>query len=189
MENWSNLYLELAKVLAADLTDEEKEVYGILNTLDGYEDKSPIRWLDLWHNQVNFLSEEHEFPTPAVFFAFRTKQVDDLGEKIQQITLQVDCFVFYETFSDTYIGSFNQDSALQFILILDFVNGRLHGTGGENYNSMRKIGFNPEDTGGSGNLYKIVFECIIRDETAAKFLVEGKFSGLEITDEQQFHIE
>lgn len=184
MENWSNLYKEIALILSADLSNQEIEVYGELNTIVGYEDKSPIRWVDLWHNQVNFLSEEHEFPTPSVFLAFRTKQVDDLGGKIQQLTLQIDCYLFYETFADTYTGSFNQDDALRFISMLDFINGRLHGTEGENFNSMRKVGFNPEDTGGSGNLYKIVFECIIRDETAAKFIEEGAFTGLEIIDDE-----
>lgn len=185
MENWKNIYLETVQILTADLTEDEKKIYGALNTIVGLENNSPVRWADLWHNQVNFLSEEHEFPTPAVFLAFRTKEVDDMGEKIQQITLQIDCYLFYETFADTYTGAFNQEDAIKFITILDFINGRLHGTDGENYNSMRKIGFNPEDTGGSGNLYKIVFECIIRDESAAKLLQEGAFSGLEITEGYQ----
>ena len=77
MENWSNLYLEMAQRIAADLTSEEKEIYGTLSSIQGYEDKSPVLWVDLWHNQVNFLAEELEFPTPAVFLSFRIKQADD----------------------------------------------------------------------------------------------------------------
>ena len=180
MESWSNLYLEMADILSADLNDDEKEIYGSLNTLINYEDKSPLRWIDLWYNQVNFLSEELEFPTPALFFSFRTKDITDLSEKIQQITLQIDCFFFYETLSNSFHGSFNQEDAIRFLKILDFINGRLHGTTGTNYNNMRKVGFNPEDTGGSGNLYKIVFECIIRDDSAAGIPEEGSFSGLEL---------
>ena len=179
MESWSNLYMEMAEILAADLNEKEIEKYGMLNTIAGRENKTPIRWIDLWNNQVNFLSDELEFPAPAVFFSYRTMGITDLGEKTQQITLQIDCFYFYETFANSFQGSFNQDHAIRFLKIMDFINSRFHGTSGINYNSMRKLGFNPEDTGGTGNLYKITFECIIRDDSAAQDPEEGTFSGID----------
>lgn len=190
MENWQNLYIELAQKLSADLNAQESEIYNHLNTIIGYENKSPIRWLDLWHNQVNFLSEELDFPTPAVFLSFRSGQVRDLGEKVQEMTLQVDCYLFYETFSNTFTGSFNQEDALNFIGILDFINSRMHATSGENYSAMRKIGFAPEDTGNAGNLYRITFECIVQDESATKVMEEGEVEAFEIEDpdEDTFHI-
>ena len=76
MENWQNLYIELSEKLSADLDDNELEFYNKLNTIAEHDGKSPIRWLDLWHNQVNFLEEELEFPTPAVFLSFRSGQVN-----------------------------------------------------------------------------------------------------------------
>ncbi|MGC4130171.1 MAG: hypothetical protein QM564_11585 [Bergeyella sp.] len=185
MENWVNLYKEIATVLLADLNEQEAEIYSAFNTVIGEENKSPIRWLDLWHNQVNFLEDEHQFPTPAFFLAFRSSNVSDMGEKMQQISLQIDGYLFYETFADTYTGSYNQEDALAFIGLLDFINARLHGTTGENYSSMRKTGFAPEDTGNAGNLYRISFECIVHDETAAKFVEDGAFTGLEISDDFQ----
>lgn len=178
MESWSDLYVEMAEILAADLTEKEREKYGVLNTIEGYENATPIRWIDIWNNQVNFLSEELEFPAPAVFFSYRTTNVIDLTEKVQQITLQIDCFYFYETLSNSFQGSFNKVEAIRFLKVMDFINGRFHGTSGDTYNSMRKIGFNPEDSGGSGNLYKIVFECIIRDESAATDIEEGAFTDI-----------
>lgn len=179
MESWSNLYVEMAEILAADLHEKELEKYGNLNTISGYEDKSPVRWIDIWNNQVNFLSEELEFPAPAVFFSYRTMEITDLGEKAQQIKLQIDCFYFYETFANSFQGSYNQEDAIRFLKIMDFINSRFHGTSGINYNSMRKIGFNPEDTGGTGSLYKIVFECIIRDDSASDEMEEGTFTGVD----------
>lgn len=183
MDNWQNVYKELATKLSCDLTDKETEIYSYLNTLVGYETKSPIRWLDLWHNQVNFLSEELEFPTPAVFLSFRSGRINDLGEKVQEVVLQIDCYLFYETFAGTFTGSFNQEDALRFIGILDFINSRMHGTTGENYSHMRKIGFAPEDTGGAGNLYRITFECTIQDESATKSRQENEILGFEIEDD------
>lgn len=190
MENWQNLYIELAHLLSADLNTSEIEIYSNLNTIVGSEDKSPIRWIDLWHNQVNFLEEELEFPTPAVFLSFRSKEIQDLGERLQQMNLQVDVYLFYETFANTFTGSFNQEDALNFIGILDFINSRMHGITGNNFSSMRKTGFAPEDTGNAGNLYRITFECFIHDASAAKVMDEGEFSGMEIgePDEDEFTI-
>lgn len=185
MESWSNLYLEMAGILAADLTEKEIVKFGNLNMISGYENKTPIRWMDIWNNQVNFLSSELEFPAPAVFFSYRTIGIVDLGEKAQQITLQIDCFYFYESFTNSFNGSFNQDQAIRFLKVMDFINSRFHATSGTNYNSMRKIGFNPEDTGGTGNLYKIVFECIIRDDSASEELEDGTFTGLDFSDENE----
>lgn len=184
MNNWQNLYIELAQKLSADLNTQEFDIYSQLNTIIGNEVKSPIRWIDLWHNQVNFLEEELEFPTPAVFLSFRSGQIRDLGEKIQEMILQVDIYLFYETFANTFAGSYNQDDALNFIGVLDFINSRLHGTTGSNYSAMRKIGFAPEDTGNAGNLYRITFECIIQDETAAKLIEEIEISSMEIEDQE-----
>ncbi len=140
MQNWTHLYTELA----TKITDHLPEV----------------EWVDLWHNQVNFLEDEHPFPTPAVFLNFRSLQIDDAGKKVQQVRLQVDCFLFYETFADTYNGSSNQESALAFLQLLNDLYALLHGSSGENYSSMRRIAFNPVDTGNAGNLYQLSFECL-----------------------------
>ena len=60
MENWTNLYRELARII---------------------QEKMPqIYWIDLWHNQVNFLQDEHPFQTPAIFLSFRTIATQDLGQ-------------------------------------------------------------------------------------------------------------
>ncbi|MCZ2393403.1 MAG: hypothetical protein LC105_06085 [Chitinophagales bacterium] len=148
MQNWKDLYKELSE----KLTDTVEQ----------------IRWVDLWHNQVNFLQDEHPFPTPAVFLNFRTLNINDTGLKVQNINLQVDVFVFYETFADTYKDSVNQESALGFLELLNDVYAALHGTEGDNYSSMRRIGFAPVDTGGAGNLYQISFECTLVDYAAVK---------------------
>ena len=184
MENWQNLYLELAEKLSTDLDDNELEFYNKLNTIAEHDGKSPIRWLDLWHNQVNFLEDELQFPTPAVFLSFRSKNVQDLGDKLQEMVLQIDCYLFYETFSNTFKGSFNQEDALNFIGLLDFINARLHATTGENYSAMRKVGFAPEDTGNAGNLYRITFECIITDASAAKISEEAEIGDLELLNDE-----
>lgn len=160
MQDWTDLYLELAEVI---------------------NEKVPaIRWIDLWHNQVNFLSEEHPFPSPAFFMSFRILTAEDLGEKKQKVTFQVDTYIFYETFADTYRGSVNQGTAVEFLKLISATFAELHGTSGENYSEMRRIGFDAVDTGGAGNLYRQSYIATLIDYSAAKKYVDTEVQGLEI---------
>ncbi|MFN8238619.1 MAG: hypothetical protein U0T77_10665 [Chitinophagales bacterium] len=125
-----------------------------------------LKWIDLWHNQVNFLSEEHPFPTPAIFLSFRTLNTEDRGMHVQDADTQVDVYLFYETMADTFKGSYNQQSALAFLQMLNDVHALLHGYSGTNLSEMRHTGFSPVDTGGAGNLYRKSFACNMRDYNA-----------------------
>ncbi|WP_435135744.1 hypothetical protein [Formosa sp. A9] len=148
MQNWKDLYLEHANIISA---------------------KAPtVQWIDLWHNQVNFLTEEHPFTTPAVFLSYRTLNTQDVGTKVQNVRVQVDVYLYYETFADTYNGAFNQDSALEFIDLMDAINAAFHGAQGDNFSSMRRLGFTPVDTGNAGNLYRISYECTLIDYSAQR---------------------
>lgn len=160
MQNWTDLYTELSEKITTHLPN--------------------VEWVDLWHNQINFLEEEHPFPTPAVFLNFRTLDIQDTGLKVQQVRLQVDCFLFYETFADTYQGSSNQESALEFLQLLNDLYALLHGTSGENYSEMRRLAFNPVDTGNAGNLYQLSFETVLVDYAAMKEFTDGEVGELTV---------
>ena len=163
MENFKNLYKEISEIITEKITD--------------------VRWVDLWHNQISFLEEEHPFPTPAVFLNFRSMKTQDLGERQQEVDLQVDFYLYYETFSDTFKGSFNQDSALAFLGLMDEIHGNFHGTSGENYAAMRRVGFSAVDTGSAGNLYVVNFTCKIQDTSAMKYYEDGEVKAFEILDD------
>lgn len=160
MQNWKDLYLEHAEMIKADL--------------------AAVEWIDLWHNQVNFLEDEHPFNTPALFLSYRTVETDDVGQKVQNVKVQVDIRLFYETFADTYADAVNQESALQFLELMDGVHALFHGSSGANYSSMRRIGFAPEDTGNAGNLYRISFECTLMDYSAVKNYAEHEIDELDV---------
>ena len=99
---------------------------------------------------------------------FRILQATDNGLKVQNIKMQVDTYIFYETFADTYKDSFNQQSALAFLDLITKTHAVLHGSLGENYSSMRRIGMSSVDTGSAGNLYLVNFECYLKDYGAQK---------------------
>ncbi len=168
MENWQYLYIELAEKITQNIPQ--------------------IQWIDLWHNQVNHLEDEHRFNTPAVFIALRSNRMEDTSEKGQLVYLQVDFYLFYETYLDTFQGAYNQDGALAFTKSLDELHGLFHATTGENYSNMRRIDFAPIDTGSAGNLYKISFECILSDESAMKYYEDIKIKA-NIENEDKFFIQ
>lgn len=166
---YTNLFKELSNILQnrreflSRIPDEYAELRERLGALPDFE------YIDLWHDQVNYLSEEHPFPTPAAFLEFNTLQVDDAGELMQTTTLQVDIHIFYETFSDTYKGAIMQDEALNYLDLLLLVGLMYHGRSGTNFHQMRRTGTMREESGGIGNLYRISFETNI-----------SEFSGLNL---------
>lgn len=139
-----------------------------------------IKWADLWHNQVNFLETEHQFPTPAIFFSFRLLSVEDAGAKGQKVRMQVDTYIFYETLADTYHGSWNQDTALDFLDLIVDTHNVLHGSEGQSYSSMRRIGFGSVDTGSAGNLYLQSFTCELMDFGASKEWSDQQVNDIDI---------
>lgn len=159
MQNWKDLYQELSEKL---------------NTIE------EVRWIDLWNSQVYNLENEHPFPAPAIFLAFRGGATKDMGQKVQEVALQVDVFIFWETFLDTFKGAYNQADALKFLDTITAVNKILHGSSGEHYSSMRRVSFSPVDTMGAGNLFNVTYSCVLIDYSAQEEFEEGNFEDVNV---------
>jgi hypothetical protein len=112
------------------------------------------------------LQEEHPFKAPAVFFAYRSNNITDIGQKIQQVNLQVDIYLYFETFADTARSSNKQAKALAFLDLLTNINAEFHGFSGTYTKEMRRVGFAPVETGTANLLYVQRYECYMFDESA-----------------------
>jgi hypothetical protein len=165
MVYWTELYKEIAEKITANIEQ--------------------IKWVDLWHEQVNYLTEELPFPTPAVFIGFNTNGIDNNGKLVQQCNVQLDLWLFYETFTDTYDSSLNQDDAMEFLERLTELHALFHGKSGEHYSEMRRIDMNREESGGAGNLYRISFECLVTDYSAQKLFTEVQMPKRELVIKDQ----
>lgn len=170
MQYWTELYLELANKIKDNLNQ--------------------IQWVDLWHEQVSYLTSELPFPTPSIFISFNMLNADDKGMKGQLCNTQIDFYLFYETFSDTAIGSINQDSALDFLKQLTEIHKLFHATSGTNYFSMRRVDMKREESGGAGNMYRISFQCDVDDMSAMPDITEQDVNEInllrgDIQQEQQ----
>ena len=103
---------------------------------------------------------------------------------VQNLTVQVDLRLFYETFSDTYDGSANQDKALAFLDRLTELHALFHGKSGQYFTEMRRIDMSREESGDAGNLYRISFECLVTDYSAQVLFTEADMNGREIEVER-----
>lgn len=139
-----------------------------------------IKHSDLWSEQVSFMADEHPFKSPAVFFGYRVLGAEDQGEKTQELRLQTDVYLFYETFADTAKGSKKQQKALDFLDLLTQINAVFHATNGNYYNNMRRTGFNPVETGGAGILYVQRYELTMMDDSASILYENLKFEQMEV---------
>jgi hypothetical protein len=91
--------------------------------------------------------------------------------------MQVDFYLFFETFSDTYQGAYNQSSAIDFLRLLTKLHTCFHGVSGTNYQTMRRVDMRREDSGGAGNLYRISFSFNAIDASAQK-----EFDATEVNE-------
>lgn len=162
MKDLKELHLELEKRISDNMPSPE------------------IKHIDLWSEQVSFMADEHPFKSPAVFFGYRVLSTEDQGEKIQELRLQVDVYLFYETFADTAKGSKKQGKALDFLSLLTKINACFHGSNGNYYNNMRRTGFNPVETGGAGILYVQRYELTMIDDSAMELYESLKFEQMEV---------
>lgn len=143
---------------------------------------SEIKHVDLWHEQISFLQEEHPFKAPAVFFAYRSNNIDDLGNKIQDVGLQVDIYYYYETFADTARGSKKQNVGLNFLKMISKINACFHGTSGTYFREMRRVAFAPVETGTASLLYVQRYHCHMIDASAKELSNLVEVNDVEITN-------
>lgn len=160
MKDLKNLYLEQEARVTANIAE--------------------IKTVDLWREQVQFMADEHPFKSPAVFFAYRMLEGKNNGEKLQDLRLQVDIYLFYETFADTSRGAKKQNKALDFLDLLTKINACFHGTAGNYYSEMSRTGFNPVETGGAGILYVQRYELTMLDNSAQELFEMMKFDNMEV---------
>lgn len=182
---WTDCYKELK-----DMIRNREEFLSLIP--DEYADlrermmNAPaIEHIDMWHEQVSFLDEEHAFPSPAVFIEFNTLDIEDEGLLVQRLHTQIDFRLFYETYADTYEGAIMQEEALSFLDLLTLLGMMFHGKTGKTFGTLRRTHVGREESGGAGNMYRISFECDIMDYTTMELSSQADMKDREIsiTDE------
>lgn len=160
MEAWNDLYLELASTIKEKLPE--------------------VKWVDLWHGKDIPLTGELPFSTPAIFLSFKLLNCNDKGTQIQDCDTQIDMYLLYEKFNDTYQESYNNGTVLDFLQILTKIHKVFHGKSGANFGTLRRIGLERKKGGGARNIYRISFNCIIEDTSAKIDFIEKSIGEIEV---------
>lgn len=147
-----------------------KNLYIELTTL--LDTITEVKHIDLYQNQDEDDGQDLPFSTPSVFLEFRSNDMSDIAQNAQSINMQIDVIVMVETFADSFQGSTNQSSALEFLDIMEKVHAKLHGSDGTNYGGMERIGYNPNALTTSRLSYRMIYQCHTIDESAARTFEE-----------------
>lgn len=150
MEFWEGLYIELAQKIQAAMPE--------------------ILWVDMWHNQTDFLDENLElpFPMPAVFIDFDADEISTLPGGVQDIEGTITFYLAVDCLADTYQGSVNQESALEFTRLMGKLHKAMQGSEGEHYSDLNRTGFVSVESGGNPIVKGQSFYVLIRDYSAVK---------------------
>lgn len=128
-----------------------------------------VEWLDLWSDQITYLDEQYAFPFPAVFLSFRTESMATLPDDIQTIDAYLELTVASHTLADSYEGSFNQETALAFMELLNALHVQLQGTSGNNFSALDRVGMVPVETGGNIIVYRMTYRMQLQDYSAQAY--------------------
>lgn len=157
-----------------DLKDFYKEIATLII------ENTSVVWCDLWRNQTEAWEEEFPFPFPAVFVEIRSDNIEDIGNKAQDINAQIVFHVAYETLADSHHGSNNQEHALAYFDVIKELHQLLHGSHGTNFTDMYRTAIVPEEAGTNVIQYALVYNTVIRDYSASPNYTEQDVSGINI---------
>lgn len=145
-------------------TEAYKELCVLLDTA-----VPEIKHKDLWYEQINFPKEDYPYPDRSLFMDIKIDQIETLSQNIQDLNCTITFYFVFNTFSDTFHGSVNQSTALEFVDILSKLHGALQGTSGNNFSPLDRVKDERFVTReGYLNIREMSYKTIIRDYAAVK---------------------
>jgi hypothetical protein len=148
-----------------------------------------IRWVDLWADQL-FSNEKVAYTMPAVFIEIVSNEIETVGKGVQHIKVDILFHLAYDSYAQSYEGSYNQTDALKFGTIMNKLFKALQNyseleiSAAMNRNAIRREPAPPY-------VYHYVngFSTILVDDTAAQF-AEKEMVNLKLgLPEKTFHKE
>lgn len=145
-QDWIEAYKELCEIIKANVPE--------------------IKHIDLWADQ--FYNEEYPYPDRSLFIEFFSNEIQTTGEKTQDLIMQIRFILCYQTLSDSFDGSDNQNVALGFGEILRKIHACLQGTYGQNFSAMTRVNLQRVEAPMSCISYSQTYACIVRDYAPVK---------------------
>lgn len=88
--------------------------------------KRVVNHIDLWNEQVQFMSQEKPMRMPAVFMEFSPLAWRQHGDGVQRGTMEVRIHIVVGTLARSYDSSHNQDEAIKALAVADKIHAAMH---------------------------------------------------------------
>lgn len=98
-----------------------------------------LKWVDKNRGQIQHLTTELVIPMPAILIAFPGTDYEYQGAGSQKGMAIVRITMLFESYADTFHGSVNQDTALEYLLYCDAVYECLENFYGDNFSALKRI--------------------------------------------------
>lgn len=163
-----------------DWTEAYKELSAIVKT------KIPeIKHIDLWYEQINYLPEEYPYPEQCLFIDINTISIETLGNNVQALNCAITFYHVFDTLSDTFEGSTNQDTALAFMQVNKKIHAAMQGTSGNNFSPLNRTSNKRVPTRETWMIVREqTYDCIIMDYSACKEYTEHTITAVELSKGQ-----
>jgi hypothetical protein len=125
-----------------------------------------VKHVDLWHEQVDYLPEEYPWPSDSVFLEYNIDTIETTGLKVQDLMTEISVYYCLDTLADSYVNSPTMDIALEFGKRLREVHKFLQGKSGVHFGKLDRVGIRRVPAPQYLLVYKQVYRCVIRDESA-----------------------
>lgn len=149
---------------------------AILNKETGVPE---VTHVDFWHEQVDFLPEEYPWPPGSLFIEFNIG-AESTSQKVQDLNCEISFYYALDTLAESYINSPTKEIALAFGLHLRKIHKFLHGRSGVNFGELNRIAIRRVPAPQYLIVYKQVYTCIIRDESAMDELGEAVVTKVNV---------
>lgn len=147
-QDWIEAYKELCTIIKAGVTE--------------------VQHIDMWYEQIFNQGEEYPFPTHSIFLEFNADSIVTNGKKVQDMNMLITFYHAFDTLSDTYHTSENQETALEFGLVNRKLHKKLQALEGTHFSSLNRVGFRHVPVPEQALIcYAQTYSCIIRDYAAA----------------------
>lgn len=178
---WSKIYREVSERIASMRSILDNLAQLSPDMAEELKNVPDVAHIDLWRQQPEYPDAEHPLRLPAVFIGLGTPDTQDGGALVQNVRLQVDLYVWWETSAASVEGASSvQDSALNCLDLLTALNVLFHGYTGTEFSTLRKTGVQYLESGGKGHLYRISFECVMSDYSAQDTYATCEIAGREV---------
>lgn len=164
-QDWTEAYKELCTHIKSKVTE--------------------IKHIDLWFEQLNNLGDEYPFPNHSLFIDINADEITTLAKNVQEMNCIISFYHMFNTLSDTFEGSTNQNTALEFMGVNKKLHSNLQGVSGLNFSPLDRI-TNRRFPLPEGWLIVRVqeYRCLITDYSAWKEYTEHTVTAIGLDNSQ-----